>query len=141
MTNSLVSPVKPGNEDRKGTEEGRRGSARRIGTALAVTAGVGVSISACSLWSNGFNLSKTGDGSVEPLVVHSAGNPRTQFPGKNRISVLLIDKDDSYQGSNQHDQHDLHDLHDPLNGARHTNHSRFHTILMLSLDLDSRKVS
>ena len=60
------------------------------------------------------------------------GIRRDQFPGKNRINVLLIGMDYSY----------LWTKRDPkLSGARYTKNSRADSIMMMSLDLDNGKVS
>ncbi len=66
-------------------------------------------------------------------LIETIRNPRGYFPAdRDRLNILLIGKDYSY----------LRTKSDPtLNGARYTADSRSDTIMMLSLDLKSRRVS
>jgi LCP family protein required for cell wall assembly len=70
-------------------------------------------------------------GALNPIV--ALKDPRGQFPDKaNRINILLLGVDYSYLWVKGNVA---------LNGARYTKESRSDTIMMLSLDMDTQKVS
>ncbi len=103
-----------------------RKTARAVGlVVLAVVALVG-----------GFTFAKlksiSGDGSGSVIsVVESMINPRGEFPGKERINIVLIGKDYNRLESK-----------DPkLNGMPFTKGARADSIVVLSLDLNAGKVS
>lgn len=79
-------------------------------------------------------LVKTGiDGGIDPR--HLPGliqNPRGQFPGKDRVNILVIGKDYSYIWTNKNDA---------ASGQPYTKESRADTIMMVSLDLVTRKAT
>jgi LCP family protein required for cell wall assembly len=78
------------------------------------------------------NLKSMGGKGGALSVIDSIRNPRAQFPDKNRLNILLIGKDYSYVWVKNNIA---------LNGSRYSSESRSDTIMMLSLDLDSGKVS
>lgn len=104
----------------------RRRIARTVGfSALAVAALViGITVSKLS------SISKSGGGTVLS-VVESMMNPKGEFPGKDRVNIVLIGKDYNRLESK-----------DPkLNGMPFTKGSRADSIVVLSLDLNAGKVS
>ena len=108
----------------------RRGKKRRspLGRALVASALIGL---AGVAGYSGWMLNKIGgkDGIIG--VLDTIKNPRAKFPGKHRVNVLLIGKDYSTLKSK-----------DPkLNGMKYSKESRADTIVMLSLDLEGKKVS
>jgi LCP family protein required for cell wall assembly len=112
-----------------GKEKRRPSLARRIGGAIALLVFAFVAVTGGILWSN---LNKIGGTGGAPEVIGPFRNPRAQFPGQNRVNILLIGKDYSYAWTKKSD---------PLNGARYSTESRSDTIMMLSLDLEKQKVS
>jgi LCP family protein required for cell wall assembly len=80
---------------------------------------------------SGWMLNKIGGTGGIISVLDTIKNPRAKFPGKDRINVLLIGKDYSTVKSK--------DV--AVNGMQYSGDSRADTIVMLSLDLESRKVS
>ena len=89
----------------------------------ALALAVGIAVSKIS------NISAPGKGigsTVDSLI-----NPRNKFPGKDRVNIVLIGKDYNRLESK-----------DPkLNGMPFTKGSRADSIVMISLDLNSSKVS
>lgn len=69
------------------------------------------------------SLSEKGSGGIL-RIVQSLQNPRGEFPGQDRINVLLVGKD--YNRDSK--------------GMEYTKNSRSDTIMMMSIDLDSKKI-
>lgn len=78
-------------------------------------------------------LNVIGDGKGPLAPITTISNPRGEFPGKgNRLNILLLGVDYSYLWTKNNVA---------LNGARYTKESRSDTIMMLSLDMDTQKIS
>jgi polyisoprenyl-teichoic acid--peptidoglycan teichoic acid transferase len=81
----------------------------------------------------GFLLKTAGDLGVNitqlPWIVR---NPRGQFPGKDRVNILVVGKDYSYVWTNKNDAN---------SGQPYTKESRADTIVMVSLDLTTKKAT
>lgn len=95
---------------------------------LVVLAAVGVGIT----WAGSMlhSISNGGNGTAVGIV-QAITNPKSKFPGKDRVNVVLIGKD-----------YNRLESRDPkLNGMPFTKGSRADSIVMLSLDLDAGKVS
>lgn len=108
----------------------RRGPGRTIAAALSIAAIAGIALYAGKLAQTVYNAT----GRLSPRdTITLIKNPRGQFPAsKNRINILLLGVDYSYLWTKKNVA---------LNGARYTKESRSDSIMMLSLDLDSKKVS
>ncbi|MES2464515.1 MAG: LCP family protein [Armatimonadota bacterium] len=104
----------------------RRKTARAVGLAALATVALIGGVIGAKLNS----ISKNGNGSVIS-VVESMINPKGEFPGKDRVNIVLIGKDYNRLESK-----------DPkLNGMPFTKGSRADSIVVLSLDLNNGKVS
>lgn len=64
-----------------------------------------------------------------PLI---AGNPRSYFPGKDKLHILVVGKDYSYVWTKRSDAN---------NGQPYTKESRADTIVMVTLDLETKKAT
>lgn len=105
----------------------RRGWAGRL-VAVAVLGTV--ALASGKFWHT-LNTLRDKKGPLNPITV--LNNPRGQFPGKaNRLNILLLGVDYSYLWTKGNVA---------LNGARYTKESRSDTIMMLSLDMDTQKIS
>jgi polyisoprenyl-teichoic acid--peptidoglycan teichoic acid transferase len=92
---------------------------------------VAVGLAARTLMSISGSGKNTGGISGVTNILNTMANPRSKFPDKNRLNVLLVGKDYEYVFSK-----------DPTkNGMRHTKSSRADTIMLLSLDLEKRTVA
>ncbi len=69
-----------------------------------------------------------GVGNIPELI----RNPRGQFPGKDRVNILVVGKDYSYVWTNKNDA---------ASGQPYTKESRADTIVMVSLDLATQKAT
>jgi LCP family protein required for cell wall assembly len=106
----------------------RRKTGRNVGLiALAAVALVGG-----VTWSKLSSISKGDHGKGNPFgIVEAMTNPKGEFPGKDRVNIVLIGKDYNRLESK-----------DPkLNGMPFTKGSRADSIVVLSLDLNAGKVS
>lgn len=124
MTNSKIIGGRSESKDMRHPSPGRR-----LGRILLLTALAGAAVFGGVLLSN---LNKIGGKGGASSVIGSLSDPKAQFPGKNRVNILLIGKDYSYTWTNKND---------PLNGARYSKESRSDTIIMVSLDMETQKVS
>lgn len=96
---------------------------------VLLTIVAGAAVFGGMLWSN---LNKIGGIGGAPSVIGSFRDPKAQFPGKDRLNILLIGKDYSYTWTKKNVA---------LNGARYSKESRSDTIILLSLDLETKQVS
>lgn len=102
----------------------RRSPAGRIllwGLLGAVAAGTGFVIKTL------INIG-IGGGDVKKIVE----DPRSFFPGKNKIHILVVGKDYSYNWTNHKDS---------ASGQPYTKESRADTIVMVTLDLETQKAT
>ncbi|MBC8139166.1 MAG: LCP family protein [Fibrella sp.] len=117
-------PIMPGSEF---AQPKRRGSTRR--TILIALSGVVALV--CGKLLHTTTVIGGDAGPLSPITTFN--NPRGEFPGKaNRLNILLLGVDYSYLWRKNNVA---------LNGARYTKESRSDTIMMLSLDMDTQKVS
>ncbi len=83
------------------------------------------SVTACATWVGKITTSLSEDGSGGILqVFQGLQNPRSQFPDKDRINILLVGKD--YNRDRK--------------GMEYTKNSRSDTIMMLSVDLENKSI-
>jgi polyisoprenyl-teichoic acid--peptidoglycan teichoic acid transferase len=102
----------------------RRSPVGRIllwGALGAVAAGTGFLIKTAN--EGGFTISRL------PWIV---SNPRGQFPGKDRVHILVVGKDYSYEWTRHSDA---------ASGQPYTKKSRADTIVMVTLDLATQKAT
>ena len=124
------APVKPS----AGATGRRRGgkpmqAKRRIGAVVALAALAAVAAAGGFVWNKVGNIS---GGAGAGSIIGSLRNPRQQFPDKRRVNILLAGIDYSYLQVKGNPK---------LNGMPYTKDSRSDTVMVLSLDLDTQKVS
>ncbi|MBC8102914.1 MAG: hypothetical protein H7Z41_10035, partial [Cytophagales bacterium] len=83
MTSS--KPIGPSNENKR-----RPSPARRIGGVVLIAVLAVAAVFGGILWSN---VSRIGGSGGASSVIGSLRDPRGQFPGKDRVNILLIGKD------------------------------------------------
>ena len=122
-TNAPRKPLPPPGTGKNERVAMKKSAAKRnigIFTALALVAGAG----AVTMTAKLSRIAGNGGGGAAG-VIDSLRNPRSQFPDKNRVTVLLLGKD--YNRDKK--------------GMPYTKGARADSIMLLSLDLENQKVS